>query len=62
VQLPDERLPHLFRPVSVRFGNPRRLPSRHGERVPARRLRATTDELMHDIAELSGAEYVDCFA
>jgi len=61
VQLPEERLPHLFRPVAVRFGTPRRLPRQDG-RASARRLRQTTDELMRDIAELSGAEYVDSFA
>ena len=61
VQLPDERLPHLFRPVAVRFGTPRHLPDRDG-RASTRRLRQTTDELMHDLAELSGAEYVDSFA
>src|SRR6266550_4863381 len=61
VQLPDERLPHLFRPVAVRFGTPKRLASSDGRASP-RRLRQTTDELMHDIADLSGAEYVDSFA
>jgi 1-acyl-sn-glycerol-3-phosphate acyltransferase len=61
VQLPDERLPHLFRPVSVRFGAARHLPAPDG-RAPASRLRATTDEVMQDIAALSGAEYVDSFA
>jgi 1-acyl-sn-glycerol-3-phosphate acyltransferase len=61
VQLPDERLPHLFRPVAVRFGRPKRLPSSDG-RASTRRLRQTTDELMQDIANLSGAEYVDSFA
>jgi 1-acyl-sn-glycerol-3-phosphate acyltransferase len=61
VQLPDERLPHLFRPVAVRFGPARRLPAPEG-RAAASRLRATTDELMRDIAALSGAEYVDSFA
>jgi 1-acyl-sn-glycerol-3-phosphate acyltransferase len=61
VQLPDERLPHLFQRVAVRFGAPRRLPSAQG-RAPASRLRETTDELMHDIADLSGADYVDSFA
>jgi len=61
VQLPDERLPHLFRPVSVRFGRALHLPSSDG-RVPTSRLRATTDEIMQDIAALSGAEYVDSFA
>jgi 1-acyl-sn-glycerol-3-phosphate acyltransferase len=61
VQLPDERLPHLFRPVAVKFGPARRLPAADG-RAPASRLRETTDEVMHDIAVLSGAEYVDSFA
>jgi 1-acyl-sn-glycerol-3-phosphate acyltransferase len=61
VQLPDERLPHLFRPVAVRFGSPKRLEAREG-RAPTSRLRETTDELMNDIADLSGAEYVDSFA
>jgi len=61
VQLPEERLPHLFRPVAVRFGAPKRLPSSEG-RASSRSLRQTTDELMRDIADLSGAEYVDSFA
>jgi 1-acyl-sn-glycerol-3-phosphate acyltransferase len=61
VQLPEERVPHLFRPVTVRFGAPKRLEVPDG-RAPASRLRETTDELMSDIADLSGAEYVDSFA
>jgi 1-acyl-sn-glycerol-3-phosphate acyltransferase len=61
VQLPHERMPHLFRPVTVRFGSPKHLSAPEG-RAPASRLRATTDELMHDIADLSGEEYVDSFA
>jgi 1-acyl-sn-glycerol-3-phosphate acyltransferase len=61
VQLPDERVPHLFRPVAVRFGAPKRLETADG-RASASRLRETTDELMNDIADLSGAEYVDSFA
>ena len=61
VQLPEERLPHLFRPVSVRFGPPVHVSAPEGK-APARRLRATTDEVMQDIADLSGAEYVDSFA
>jgi len=61
VQLPDERMPHLFQDVAVKFGAPRHLPSSDG-RASTRRLRETTDALMHDIADLSGAEYVDSFA
>ena len=62
VQLPDEKLPHLFRPVCVRFGRPRRLTVARDERASAKHLRGTTDALMADIADLSGAEYVDSFA
>ena len=61
VQLPDERMPHLFQDVAVKFGTPRRLPSQSG-RASQTRLRETTDALMHDIADLSGAEYVDSYA
>jgi 1-acyl-sn-glycerol-3-phosphate acyltransferase len=61
VQLPDERMPHLFQDVSVKFGEPLRLESPSG-RASQTDLRETTDELMHDIADLSGAEYVDSFA
>lgn len=61
VQLPEERVPHLFRPVAVRFGSPRQLEA-PGGRAPTSRLRETTNELMNDIADLSGAEYVDSFA
>jgi len=61
VQLPDERLPHLFRPVAVKFGEPWHLPT-NGGRAPTSRLRDTTDGLMQDIAALSGAEYIDSFA
>src|SRR5207244_11282358 len=45
VQLPEERLPHLFRPVSVRFGPPVHLSAPDG-RAPASRLRATTAEVL----------------
>jgi 1-acyl-sn-glycerol-3-phosphate acyltransferase len=62
VQLPDEKLPHVLRPVAIRFGSPKRLPTPDGGRASAKRLRQTTDELMHDIADLSDSEYVDSFA
>jgi 1-acyl-sn-glycerol-3-phosphate acyltransferase len=62
VQLPEERLPHVFRPVAIRFGSPLRLPTPDGGRASAKRLRQTTDELMRDIADLSDSEYVDSFA
>jgi 1-acyl-sn-glycerol-3-phosphate acyltransferase len=58
VQLPDERVPHLFRPVQVRFGHPRWFDGERGHH----HLRSITDELMRDIAELCGEEYDDRFA
>ncbi|MHB8463795.1 MAG: lysophospholipid acyltransferase family protein [Acidimicrobiales bacterium] len=61
VQLPEERLPHLFRHVTVRFGSPVRVGAAPEAKQLAR-LRAVTDGLMADIASLSGAEYDDHFA
>ena len=53
VQRPTERRPHLFRPVGVRFGAGRRTAVSGGAASRAC-LRHTTDELMTDIAVLSG--------
>jgi 1-acyl-sn-glycerol-3-phosphate acyltransferase len=58
VQAPDEPLPHLFKPVSVRFGPPHHLPSANGTRRRKAELRGATDRLMLAIAELSGQDYV----
>jgi 1-acyl-sn-glycerol-3-phosphate acyltransferase len=57
VQAPDESLPHLFRPVTVRFGPPHRLPAPEKSRRRKAELRGATDRLMHAIADLSGQEY-----
>jgi 1-acyl-sn-glycerol-3-phosphate acyltransferase len=58
VQAPDEPLPRLFKPVTVRFGAPHRLPPPSRSRRRKAELRGATDRLMHAIAELSGQEYV----
>jgi 1-acyl-sn-glycerol-3-phosphate acyltransferase len=58
VQAPDEPLPHLFRPVSVRFGQPHHLRAANETRRRKAELRGATDRLMHAIAELSGQEYL----
>jgi 1-acyl-sn-glycerol-3-phosphate acyltransferase len=55
VQPPDQRLPRLGKRVAVRFGSPL-----WPERQPANHrayLRALTDQLMSDIADLSGQRY-----
>ncbi len=61
VQPVDKRMPRLFRRVTVRFGeplDPERLRDREPEQLAFREL---TDEVMYEIAELSGYEYVDTY-
>lgn len=57
VQKPSERLPHLFRSVSVKFGTPRRVPADLA--TGKEHLRTATDTVMQDIATLSDQEYID---
>jgi len=62
VQPVDKRLPRLFRRVTVRFGEPLD-PTRYGH-VDREHLalREFTDEVMYEIGQLSGYEYVDTYA
>jgi 1-acyl-sn-glycerol-3-phosphate acyltransferase len=64
VQRPGSNLPRPFKKVTVRFGAP--LDLGHFGRVMGGSdplvLRAVTDELMFEIRELSGQEYVDRYA
>jgi 1-acyl-sn-glycerol-3-phosphate acyltransferase len=62
VQPVDSRMPKLFRPVTIRFGepiDPARYAGREHDRMALREL---TDEVMYEIRELSGYEYVDTYA
>ncbi len=62
IQPPDVPLPRPFRPVEIRFGRPVR-PRAPGSPGDARlRLRQITDEVMFEISELSGQDYVDSYA
>jgi 1-acyl-sn-glycerol-3-phosphate acyltransferase len=62
VQPPDARYPKPFMHVSVRFGRPSDV-CRYADRANDRLvLRQITDELMYEIRELSGQEYVDTYA
>jgi len=62
VQPVDKRMPRLFRRVTVRFGEPLD-PERYGEYEQEHlALRELTDELMYEIGQLSGYEYVDTYA
>ena len=62
VQPVDKRMPNLFRRVTVRFGEPLD-PERFGDMDQEHlALRELTDEVMYEIAQLSGYEYVDTYA
>lgn len=60
VQPIGSRLPRLFKGVTVAYGAPRTMSRADVERLGEREaLRAFTDELMSEIAQLSGREYTD---
>ena len=62
VQPVDRRMPRLFRRVTVRFGEPLD-PSRYADTDAEHlALRELTDEVMYEIGQLSGYEYVDTYA
>jgi len=62
VQPVDARFPRLFRQVTIRFGEPieaDRYANRDADHLAFREL---ADEVMYEIAQLSGYEYVDTYA
>jgi 1-acyl-sn-glycerol-3-phosphate acyltransferase len=62
VQPIDRRMPRLFRRVTIRFGEPldvTRFADADQEHLALREL---TDEVMYEIAQLSGYEYMDTYA
>ncbi len=62
VQPPDVSMPRPFRTMRVRIGRPvdtARYADRGGDRMA---LRQITDEVMYEIRDLSGQEYVDSYA
>ena len=62
VQPPDARMPKPFRRVHIRFGRPISV-ERYADRSNDRMLlRQITDEVMYEIRNLSGQEYVDAYA
>jgi 1-acyl-sn-glycerol-3-phosphate acyltransferase len=62
VQPIDSKMPRLFRRVTVRFGEPLD-PGRFGDFDQEHlALRELTDEVMYEIGQLSGYEYVDTYA
>ena len=62
VQPPDAKAPKPFRPIEVRFGKPI-VGEPSGTATNKRlRLRQLTDELMFEIGNLTGQDYVDEYA
>jgi 1-acyl-sn-glycerol-3-phosphate acyltransferase len=62
VQPIDSRLPKLFRRVTIRFGEPIDPERYSGREHDHMALRELTDEVMFEICQLSGYEYVDTYA
>lgn len=58
----DRKLPKLFLPVTIRFGEPIDPARFAGREQDHMALRELTDELMYDICQLSGYEYVDTYS
>jgi 1-acyl-sn-glycerol-3-phosphate acyltransferase len=62
IQPPEAKMPKLFMPAWIRFGKPIDV-ARHRDRTNDRLLlRQLTDELMFEIRELTGQQYVDTYA
>jgi len=62
VQPVDKRMPRLFRRVTLRFGAPLDASRYADADVEHLALRELTDEVMYEIGQLSGYEYVDTYA
>ena len=62
VQPPDARTPKPFRRVHIRFGRPITVESYCDRATDRLVLRQITDEVMYEIRDLSGQEYVDEYA
>ncbi len=62
IQPVDQKVPRIFRTVTIRFGppvDPARYAERGDDRLVARQI---ADEVMFEIRELTGYEYVDTYA
>jgi len=62
IQATDAKLPRFFRKVTISFGAPIPLGHYVGRQDERIVLRQITDEVMFEIQELSGYEYVDTYA
>ena len=62
IQPPDAKLPRLFRPAAIRIGRPVRPERYAGRGAQHLAWRSMIDEVMFEIRELSGQEYVNRYA
>jgi 1-acyl-sn-glycerol-3-phosphate acyltransferase len=62
VQPIDSKLPRLFKTVRIRFGEPIELGHYQGRHDDRLALRDVADEVMFEIQQLCGYEYVDTYA
>jgi 1-acyl-sn-glycerol-3-phosphate acyltransferase len=62
VQPIDSKMPRLFKTVRIRFGEPIELGHYQGRHDDRLALRDVADEVMFEIQQLSGYEYVDTYA
>jgi 1-acyl-sn-glycerol-3-phosphate acyltransferase len=62
VQPIDSTLPRMFRTVRIRFGEPIELGHYEGRHDDRLALRDVADEVMYEIGQLCGYEYVDTYA
>ncbi|MBW3557794.1 MAG: 1-acyl-sn-glycerol-3-phosphate acyltransferase [Actinobacteria bacterium] len=56
------RIPRLFMPITIRISRPLDFSRYHGCEDDPLVLRKITDEIMYELRELSGQEYVDTYA
>jgi 1-acyl-sn-glycerol-3-phosphate acyltransferase len=61
VQPVDSKMPKFMRTVTIRFGEPLESARQRGKHDDRLALRELTDELMYEICQLSGYEYVDTY-
>ncbi|WP_326692450.1 MULTISPECIES: lysophospholipid acyltransferase family protein [unclassified Streptomyces] len=61
LQPPGRKMPRMGR-VTIRFGKPLEFSRFAGMEKERTALRAITDEIIHEIMQLSGQEYVDMYA
>jgi len=61
-QPPGQAIPRLFMPITIRFSKPLDFSRSHTQAEDPLVLRSITDEIMFELRELSGQDYVNSYA